>query len=653
MTLLLLFVGQAVMPGLAGAALLTSTGRQDVPGPEPVGRLLSRGLACGVSVWLLVSGLLAATVGVGGTSVWVAAGCTALLSAGVLALPPSRRALAPSGPDLVYLGGLLLTGVVSWLPVGLLVARTTWGPLGSTPWYYAGLARQIADMGHVPATAREFGTTLPFLADYRFFSTGTAMLLDSGGSGARHTLQLVTLVAVLLLACGAGLLANAWGSGRIASLAAVPVAVATGIGALRLSSYRPEGFALGLTLLLAALCVDWLRSGHRGSLVAASLLAATLAQVHGLALLTAGVLILGALAALFPRRESGRFLRRAGITCAAIGGSVLVLGLLAGGTSGSAQTGNLADRRGLADPTWQFVRAIRGLPPSRPPDNAEIAGATLSGIYHGTGWVVGVLLVSSTVVLAVAAIRQAAARRVLVFTFVALVALAAVAAVFALGWTGYVPRRTGAQRLLAEASLLVGPYVAGALGWVPRLAERRPGSTWVPTVTVAVLVVLGCLATLRLEHTFAQMRPPRSAVRALSTLDLPAGSLVLTNAYTEGFLADVMGAEGLLEGRAPYTYPRTLARANRLLRGAHAFFERPSDRMRFLRRNRVDYVIVARPRSYALASSNFVGRPANAGLRSMPGLRLLLTTPELHVYRVGRGEAAIRAKSAPGFPAGS
>ena len=62
-------------------------------------------------------------------------------------------------------------------------------------------------------------------------------------------------------------------------------------------------------------------------------------------------------------------------------------------------------------------------------------------------------------------------------------------------------------------------------------------------------------------------QPQASDVTALRASGLP-DSVVLTNAWTEGYVPQVMGARGLLDGRAPYTYPRVLVRANHLLRKA-------------------------------------------------------------------------------------
>ena len=129
------------------------------------------------------------------------------------------------------------------------IVHASWSPLGSTPWYYYGLARQVAENGSLPATSVEFGTATPFLADYHLFTTGTAMLLLQHPDGPITVITVVTLVGVVALGLGAVALARVLGAGRVSALLAVPFAVGAGIAPLRLAAYRPEGFAIGLTLL--------------------------------------------------------------------------------------------------------------------------------------------------------------------------------------------------------------------------------------------------------------------------------------------------------------------------------------------------------------------------------------------------------------------
>ena len=64
--------------------------------------------------------------------------------------------------------------------------------------------------------------------------------------------------------------------------------------------------------------------------------------------------------------------------------------------------------------------------------------------------------------------RDAAVRQVVPFTLLSLVGLLAIASVFMFGWQGYAPRRTGASRIVLEASLIGPPFLAVGLGCLAR-----------------------------------------------------------------------------------------------------------------------------------------------------------------------------------------
>jgi len=285
----------------------------------------------------------------------------------------------------------------------------------------------------------------------------------------------VTLLGVLLLTLGTVALSTALGVGRSAALFSVPVAVAAGIAPLRLAAYRPVGFALGLSLLLVALSISWFRDRDSGSLVAAALLAATLSQVHGIAALTAGVMVAAAALVSFVRGQNAQQLRRIGIALVVLLAGVVVAGLVFREASGTVHAGGLVDRGGLTDPTWEFFRAARGEVSSMPPSNTALVRQAVRELYDWQRWwFVPVLL------LAILGLwlrrREPVARRVVAFTLVSLVGLIAAASVFMLGWHGYVPRRTGASRLVMEASLLGPSLVATGLGCLAReISARRPG----------------------------------------------------------------------------------------------------------------------------------------------------------------------------------
>ena len=78
-------------------------------------------------------------------------------------------------------------------------------------------------------------------------------------------------------------------------------------------------------VLLVALSIDWLRRKDWQSLVAAALLAATLSQVHGIAALTAGVLVAAAAVVFLIRGDRREQLKRSGIALVALLGAVTLL----------------------------------------------------------------------------------------------------------------------------------------------------------------------------------------------------------------------------------------------------------------------------------------------------------------------------------------
>ena len=632
-----------VLPAVAGAVLLCGRAGAAPGGPDDTASdvALARGVACGLATWLLGSGLLARTVGLTAASAWVWDALVAVVSLVVLFLPHNRprlrAVLGPAGRRLAEVGGLT---TLVFLPLGYTIVHTSWSPLGSTPWYYYGLARQVADVGSIPATSIEFGTTTPFLNDYHLYTTGTAMLLTQHPGGPMTAITIVTLIAVLLLGIGTVALTSALGAGRDAALLAVPIAVAAGIAPLRLAAYRPEGFALGVALLMAALSIDWLRSRDRRSLVATALLAATLSQVHGIAAVTAGVMVAAAaLVSLVrgPRREQ---LLRTGIALAALLAAVVAAGLVFHEASGTVHAGGLVDRGGLTDPTWEFYRAARGEATSLPPSNVSMMGGAVRELYDWQRWwIVPALLLASVGLWRQR--RDAATRQLVSFTLLSVLGLLAIASVFMLGWDGYVPRRTGASRIVLEASLLGPPFFAIGL-------ENLAGASWtwrgrrvLPTpwlgriVMLAALSVCGMVSLVRVSNYDDGQAPTREELAMWESLPLTSDDVVLANGYTEGFIPDLTGAQGLLDGRAPYTFDAQLRRANRLLRGSQAFFTDPARHWDLLAQNNVSWVVVGHPHSYALGTGNIWDTPHTLqALESCRGLERVAEDTTLTVFRV-------------------
>ena len=630
-----------VLPTLAGVVALSD---DPEPGQDP--KLLgwdlvwARGLACGVAAWALGSGLLARTVGLTATSAWIWDAAVAAVSIVVLALPRQRarlrRVLAPASRRFAEVAGLT---ALLFAPLGFVIVRTSWSPLGSTPWYYYGLARQVAEVGHIPASSTEFATTTPFLNDYHLFTSATAMLLTQHGHDPVTVLTIVNLLGVLFLGFGAVALTSALGAGRVTALLALPVAIATGIGPIRSAGYRPEGFALGLVLLIVALAIDWFRRGDQRSLAPAAVLVATLSQVHGIAAVTAGVLVTAAAVTLVVRGPRGVQLRRAGLALAAFAVAVLVTGLVFREASGTVHAGGLVDRGGLADPTWAFYAGARGTPPSLPPSNGSMLWGVL-GYLYGRSWM---WMAPVAVLTGIGLWRRRRAtdvRMLLLFTALSLVGLALVSSVFMLGWQGYVPRRTGASRIPLDASLLSPPLVAIGLSsvcdatwrWRGRSVVRRDRRRPLLLALLSVCAVVSMLGVARYDDRLALSRDD---LAVWESLPIGQGDVVLTNGYTEGFVPDVTEGVGLLDGRAPYTFETLLTRANGLLGGANAFFADPAAHWGYLARNDVRWVVVGDPSTYALSTGNTWDVPhALDALDRCSGLRKVATNGRLTAYRV-------------------
>jgi len=339
------------------------------------------------------------------------------------------------------------------------------------------------------------------------------------------------------------------------------------------------------------------------------------------------------------RGPRGRQLLRTAIALAVLLAAVVVTALVFREASGTVHAGGLVDQGGMADPTWEFYSAARGMAPSLPQSNASMLWGVLGYLYGRAWW-----WVAPVALLACYGLwrrrRDTDIRVLLAFTLLSLLGLALVASVFMFGWQGYVPRRTGASRLPLEASLLAPPLVAIGLGsladlpslWrgrsVVRRQRRRP-------LLLVLLSLCGIMSILGVARYDSRLALSRDDLAVWESLPIRTGDVVLTNGYTEGFVPDVTAGVGLLDGRAPYTFDGLLRRANGLLRGAHTFFADPAAHWDYLSSNDVRWVVVGAPQTYALSTSNTwsVPDPVDA-LDRCSGLRKVATTERLTVYRV-------------------
>jgi hypothetical protein len=178
---------------------------------------------------------------------------------------------------------------------------------------------------------------------------------------------------------------------------------------------------------------------------------------------------------------------------------------------------------------------------------------------------------------------------------------------------------------------------AVALSAVYRLRLPRLAPAAIVTSVVTAAIVLCYTASARFADVYGDRVIQKADAQALRALVLPSGSVVLANAYTEGVIAELLDSSGLLEGRAPYTYPDLLNRANTLLRDGARFYADPAHNLDFLRRNHVGYIIIAAPDSYALTESSVFDDVAPMKVfGELPPLVRILQSPGLSIFRVTR-----------------
>ncbi len=165
---------------------------------------------------------------------------------------------------------------------------------------------------------------------------------------------------------------------------------------------------------------------------------------------------------------------------------------------------------------------------------------------------------------------------------------------------------------------------------VSAVSDRR-----LRAVVVAAVLVLGVGSMVHGRDAYDQLdrqQPTRDSLAALRDLGLSSRDLVLTNAYSEGFVGAVPRARGVLDGRAPYSEPAALHRANHLFEESIAFFTDPKRNPLPVDAKGIDYVLVA-TNPWALGTP-LLFPTAYGALDTLPGLRLVRSGPGFKLYAV-------------------
>jgi hypothetical protein len=129
-----------------------------------------------------------------------------------------------------------------------------------------------------------------------------------------------------------------------------------------------------------------------------------------------------------------------------------------------------------------------------------------------------------------------------------------------------------------------------------------------------------------------RQQPTREALTSLRDLRLSPDDLVLTNAYSEGFVGAVPGGRGVLDGRAPYSEPAALNRANHLLEQSITFFNAPANQPLPGDAKGIRYVLVGTEPS--VLGTPLLFQTNYQALAHSPDLKLVRSGPGYLLYRV-------------------
>jgi len=506
-----------------------------------------------------------------------------------------------------------------------------------TPWNFWRVTRQYERAGGTPESSAEWGVTIDANTDYPGFSAGSAAVAAmTGGSDSMLAAQIARVITVVGVLLAFFVLARSWGASRAAAFGGAAVLGALSYWAVKTASYRPEAYGYVLMLLVPAFVTGYLASRRRSLLAAAAVGTAALSQIHGISFVVAGALVAAVLVAELVRRRSREALAAIALVAVLVAGLWIVTDVAVNGRVRQvSQSTTLPEPGpGRPDPTLEFLRQTRSDPSA--PVVQSFGGLVRSTLDRGfaADSDADTLLYAAAIATAVAAItvglvlrRRSTAcllvRAVLAAGFVGLICVA-----FQLGWSTYVPRRTGATRVLG-AGLLLLPLVGA-------VAVTLAGSGRLRRVLVATWVTLGVLALAVSASTIWGIRewqPTRAAVSSLRATELPRRSLVVTNAFSEGFVPSALGRPGITDGRGPYLEgERLLRRATRILDDAHRFFADPVAGWPALRDRGVTHVLVGT--DPWMFGTNQLFPVDGAALSSIPDLELVDRGPGYVLFRV-------------------
>jgi hypothetical protein len=647
-----------LVPGVGAALAFAPPGAISIESRIALAVGLGYALVAGVAILLALAHVFSRPTYVAGVVLATAAVWTlALRRVSPRVYASTLRAQARETPFALAAGLVLL--------ISFAISRFFY-PAGSTlgirsAWRYWADGLEVAEAGHVPANAAQWGTEIPTTVSkvvLNSFEGGISFLLGPEPLPAMYGILIVAAVGLVaaLLALGREL-----GLGIFAPL--VPVLTVLVPGRLPLShemsidlkSYTAEdiGRMAAFCALVAGIYAVRARFG-RGPVVVTGALLAVAGLTHLVPTLVVGAMLVFYAAAvlLVDRIELRRTVVRGAGIAAVFGICFLgVLGLSGGdlgfqrATSGVAFAGFPSG----VDPTRSFSagRLVGG--PSKeghflipPREILRRYGEEVVGTL-GAAWY-GVLTLAVLALGTVAIVLRARSLIPLAAVAWGLVATTlAVAFLFSFRYDTVIPGNFALRRLYDYIALVPALLVPALLTTLARpLAARNRAAVAALALVVAVLGIAAVVDRTPRDRSLSRADAGIAVTERVAEI-VPCGTRMLANARTAGFWEATTGRRAVTEGMAPFLRPGVLERILPILVGANEFFDHPQANRDFLARQRIQYLVVVKPNVwFGWGGTGRGPAPRDAEkVASLPEVHPVFRDRRVSIFAVGSTDQAV------------
>lgn len=470
------------------------------------------------------------------------------------------------------------------LPWAITAMRDGFPPANRLQWYYWELGKKLTESGGIPDSVAEWGVQVRWLPDYLYFNVLSEvyrfLVFTTGDLQAlaawRYPMAILGYLLVFLVL-------RLWVDKSTAYFGVILLSITNFFTVRIFDAYKPEAAGIVVGLLAAWLVITGIRRSQSHYLILAGALVGINLGIHAIAATSLGIMAIAAGTVEWLDLKRGR--RRAALLLSASAVLALLIaassGLLLQGRALVATDALRPEQMEGSDPTWTFLETSSGrFDEGQPPElwDQLISGweTRLSGVaIIDYPWLI-VLLVPGVVVAISRSPRKF--RSGLLTVGLSLLLLSVLICFFLLAFDTYVPRHTGAARLMGYLAVFLSFLTAISLGALWHSLSKSP--QWPPVTqrfTALLFVAVLIVGFQSVDKQFrSQQAMDHSLAEALEALSLRAdhGDVVLSNVVTYGLIETFTDTEAPLEARQPLIEePGLLAHANDLLVSTHTFLQ--------------------------------------------------------------------------------